>query len=158
PENSRKSAVPTSASIAKATSTSSSEKPSAARDTERRRCSGRIGSLIEDRDAAREPVDVDLELALARGERHAAAGRAAMWVEADRAHGFAQDVVLRGEELELEPARQRVDVRVALDLERPVLEVEHEARVGTRRDRVLTRHPESGRHLARGALELGCRY
>ena len=59
----------TSARITNATSTSSSEKPRARDRGEALRSTCAPRASVEDRDTAGEPVDVDLELALAGGER-----------------------------------------------------------------------------------------
>ena len=63
----------------------------------------RVASINQDRDAAGQPVDVDVELALAGRDGDAAAVAAAVGKEADRADRVVDDVVLRGEELELDP-------------------------------------------------------
>src|SRR5919107_1506860 len=127
PENNRNNAVPTSASMTNATSTSSIEKPrmrlrAAARQRPRRaararsedvpcrarllmkRAAYRVGSpagghsvirdSIRDGDAPGEPIDVDFELALARGDSDAAAIRSAIREKTNEAHLFVDDVAL----------------------------------------------------------------
>src|SRR4029450_9722544 len=86
--------------------------------------------LIQNGDATGQPVDVNFVLALARGERDTATVAAAVGKEVNRARRFGDEIALRGEQLHLHFTRQRVDARVALYLERPMLEIEQQASVG----------------------------
>jgi hypothetical protein len=72
---------------------------------------------VEDRDAAGQPVDVHFELARARRDRDAPAVAAAVGDEANGADVRVDEVVLRGEELELDVLRQRMLARILIDLE-----------------------------------------
>src|SRR6185503_9714270 len=56
-------------------------------------------NLIQDRDTSGQPVDVDVELAIARRDGDPPAVAAAVGKEADRADAVADEIVLRGEEL-----------------------------------------------------------
>src|SRR5581483_12104872 len=85
PENRRNTAVATSESTTNATSTSSSEKPRLVRGA-------RHGSGRDDHTSG-QPVDVDVELALARGEGHASAGGAAVGKEAHRPDVFRHEIL-----------------------------------------------------------------
>ena len=60
------------------------------------------GSSLEDRDAAGQPIHVNVVLALACRERNATAVRAPVRVEAERTHLIADEIALRGEELEVD--------------------------------------------------------
>src|SRR4051812_42312030 len=89
-----------------------------------------VGALdsVEYGDAAREPVDVHFVLAIAAAERDAAAVAAAVRIEADGADLLVDQVLLRGEELELHVARQRMLARVAVHLEPAAREIDDEER------------------------------
>src|SRR5438552_1248052 len=103
PEKRRNRAVATSDRMTKATSTSSSEKPRTGAGRKILICWRRSpGRSLENRDTAGQPIHVDVELALARGERDAAAVRAAVGEKTDGAHLLAHEVALRRVELELD--------------------------------------------------------
>src|SRR5947209_3921502 len=155
PEKRPNSAVPTSDRITKATRTSSTENPRAAA---RRRGEARRGASVKNRDAPGEPVNVDLILALSRRDGETPAVRSAIRKETNRADLLARDVALRGEELQLGLLRQRMRVGLALELERMLLEVEHETRLLASRQRLAARHPQRRRDLTRGAAQFARRH
>src|SRR5437868_12269623 len=68
---------------------------------------------VRNRHPPGEPVDVDEILALTERDRDAAAGGAAVGIEADGRALVALDFRLRGEKLELEPLGQLVRLRFA---------------------------------------------
>src|SRR5438067_1387525 len=136
PEKRRNRAVATSDRMTKATSTSSSEKPRTGAGRKILICWRSPGRSLENRDTAGQPIHVDVELALARGERDAAAVRAPVGEKTDGAHLLAHEVALRRVELELDLSRQRMRPRVALHLERASFEIEHDAGFLSRCERV----------------------
>src|SRR5512143_1367425 len=119
---------------------------------------GRCFILFEDGNPAGQPIDVDVELALARRHGDAPAVAAAVREEADRADRFVDEVALRGEELELDLRRQLVLLRIAIDLEALARDVEHEKRLASLRHRLALRKPQSGRELPRRRTQLARRY
>src|SRR5512132_1330025 len=110
------------------------------------------------RDAAGEPIDIDIVLALADGQRDAPAVRPAVGVKADRANLIVDQIALRGEELEVDARWQRVHPGIGRNAERTRRHVELEYRLGTLRYRLAARETQAGGDLARRALELGGRY
>src|SRR5450631_2372791 len=94
---------------------------------------------FQDRDAAGQPVDVDVILALAGGEGNAAAVRAAVGEETDRADLIVQQVALSGIELELDLLGQAMRAFVGRYPECARLEVELEQRFGALRYGPVTR-------------------
>src|SRR6185437_857800 len=121
-------------------------------------CDGASARSFENRDAPGQPVDVDVELALARGNRDAPAVAAAVRIEADRADVAADDVILRGEELELDLLRQRMHVRIAIDAKAPAGDVEREEGLAPLRQRFAPRETQSCGERACRAAQLGRRH
>src|SRR6185503_5935643 len=113
---------------------------------------------FEYRDAAGQPVDVDVELALPRGERDAAAVRAAIGEKADRADIVVDKVALSGKELELDLLGELVYTRVGRNAEAVRAEIEHQHRLAALRDRLAARLAQACGDGASIALELGSRY
>src|ERR1700686_695607 len=110
---------------------------------------------FEDRDAAGQPVDVDVVLAFARGKRYAPAIRSAIGEKADGPDFIAQEVTLRGVELEVDLRRQAMRVLVRRHSKRARLEVELEQRFGALRYGPVPRQAQPGCHIACRALEVG---
>src|SRR6478736_5944137 len=78
---------------------------------------------VQNRDAAGQPVDVDVEFALAGGERDAAAVRSAVRIEADGADFLVDQVALSGEQLDPDLIGQLMDLRVGRDAKRARVDV-----------------------------------
>src|SRR5215471_20852739 len=105
------------------------------------------------RDASGQPVDVDFVLAFSGCDCDAAAIAAAIREETDRPQAFVDDVFLRGEQLELDVARQRVLLRILVDLEALAGEIEPQEGLPAMRERFAARRAQSGRELARGCTQ-----
>src|SRR6478736_1924067 len=112
---------------------------------------------FEYRDAAGQPIDVDVELAFPRGKRDAPAVRPAIGEKTDRADIVVDQVALRGKELELELLGELVHARVGRNAEAVRAEIEHQHRLAALRDRLSARLAQTGGDGARIALELGGR-
>src|ERR1700682_3492005 len=110
---------------------------------------------FEDRDAAGQPVDVDVVLALARGKRYAPAIRATIGEKADGPDFIAQEVALRGVELEVDLRGQAMRVLVRRYSKRARLEVELEQRFGALRYGPVPRQAQPGSDVTRRGLEVG---
>src|SRR6185312_13713316 len=113
---------------------------------------------FEYRDAAGQPIDVDVELALARGKRDASAVGASVGEKTDRADIVVDQIALCGKELELELLRQFVHPRVGRNTEGVRGEVEHQHGLAALRDRLAARLAQARGNGARIALELGRRH
>src|ERR1700730_8855625 len=110
---------------------------------------------FEDRDPAGQPVDVDVILAFARGERNATAIRAAIGEETDGADFFVQQVALRRVELEVDLLGQAMRARVWRHSKRARLEVELEQRFGALRYGPIPCQGQPGSEVTRGGLKVG---
>src|SRR6266851_4524630 len=88
---------------------------------------------FEDRHPAGQPVDVDIVLALTRGEGDAPAIRAAVGEKADGADLVVQQVALRRVELEVELLGQAMRAFVRRHSKGACLEIELEHGFGTLR-------------------------
>src|SRR6516165_1454073 len=105
------------------------------------------------RDASGQPVDVDFVFAIAGRHRDAPAVAPAIGKEPDRAETFVDDVLLRGEQLQLHVARERVLLGVLVDLEALAGEIEPQEGFAAVRKRFAARRAQSGRELARGCTQ-----
>jgi len=104
---------------------------------------------IQDRDTASEPVDVDVELSLARGNGDAPAVAAAVGKETDRPDAVADEIVLRGEQLDVDFRRKVVLGRITVDLESLACDVDDQERLAALGKRFATREPQPRRELTR---------
>src|SRR5262249_38254874 len=115
-------------------------------------------SLLEDRDATGQPVDVDVVFAFAGTDGDTPAVRSAVGEETNRADAIVDDVALRGEELQIDSRRKRMLARVAIDAERPPVEIDDHTRVAASCERLASRDAQPCCDLARGALQFPGRH
>src|ERR1039457_6525324 len=81
---------------------------------------------IENGDLAGEPLDIDIELALAIRYRDPAAGGAAVREKANRADLVVQHLGLRGKQFDIQFGRQRVFALIAADFKTMLLDVQRQ--------------------------------
>ena len=117
-----------------------------------------IIALFKYRHTAGKPVDVDVVFSFARGQRDAPAIGPAVGKEPDRTDLFADQIALRGVELEVESRRQTMRARIGRHAESAAVQIELEQRLGALGDGLIARKAQTGGNFTRRALQVGRRH